>query len=110
MAFEKGQSGNPAGREKGSKNKLTVKISHFIDVLLDCYTDDDIKAMGAKLKDDKALMLGFLAKIAPRQLRVEHEGEIKHTVDNTSEIMKRFYVEEKKEKDVVNSGQKADTN
>ena len=35
MAFVKGQSGNPAGREKGSKNRATTELRDFFKQLLE---------------------------------------------------------------------------
>lgn len=35
MAFEKGQSGNPGGRPKGSGNKVTSKLRETITAFLD---------------------------------------------------------------------------
>ena len=31
MPFEKGQSGNPAGRRQGSRNKVTLAIEEMLD-------------------------------------------------------------------------------
>jgi len=45
MPFKPGQSGNPAGRPKGSRNVLTV----WREALTECVTRDDVRAVFAAL-------------------------------------------------------------
>jgi hypothetical protein len=40
--FQKGQSGNPAGRPKGSKNRLTEEIQEKLSVFFNAKIDSDL--------------------------------------------------------------------
>ena len=76
MPFEKGQSGNPTGREKGSRNKNTEKIEQLIDTILNTETIEEIKVQVKKLiKEDFNQFLVFLAKISPKQLHAQLSAE-----------------------------------
>lgn len=46
MAFVKGQSGNPAGREKGSKNRASTELRDFFRNLLEENRDQIVKDLG----------------------------------------------------------------
>lgn len=51
MSFEKGKSGNPRGRRKGSSNKDTKALRERLGLLLDSSFDqlkDDLKSLTAK--------------------------------------------------------------
>ena len=75
MSFEKGKSGNPSGRKKGSKNKYNQVIQKKIEALLDCFTKKDILAIYKDLKKDKPeTLVHFLAKIAPKTLALDAES------------------------------------
>ena len=47
MAFVKGQSGNPKGREKGSKNRATTELRDFFRDLLEQNREQIVKDLAA---------------------------------------------------------------
>lgn len=60
MPFETGQSGNPLGRPRGSKNKATNQVKTFIETLLTDQTNTEkIKTEFAKL-EGKDLIKAFI--------------------------------------------------
>ena len=76
MTFEPGQSGNPAGRKKGSKNKNTIAALQNVH---DVYTAlGGTEAMVAWAEDNKN---DFYTKVWPKILpkNVTIDGEIDHT-------------------------------
>lgn len=77
MKFKPGQSGNPAGRVKGSRNKLE---EDFLRVVY-----EDWKANGAdvlaKVRDNEpGTYLRVVGQIIPKESKVdvEHSGAIEH--------------------------------
>ena len=76
--FQKGQSGNPAGRKKGSKNIKTQQIREAYQKL----TEDNLDSMSEWLnqiaQDDPAkamqLMLNLSEFIIPKLARTEMTG------------------------------------
>jgi hypothetical protein len=75
--FEQGQSGNTAGRPKGSQNKITRQVKDVINKLLECLTDEDILSLYAELRDKKPeVLLNFIGKIAPKDLNVKTDFKL----------------------------------
>lgn len=83
MPYKKGESGNPNGRRKGSKNKFTNLKEEFLKAF---YDEDGIGgAEGIKklLKSsarNKMAYLQLIAKMLPSNISMEHSGEIDHAV------------------------------
>ena len=80
MKFQKGQSGNPGGRAKGSKNVVTKSLT---DQILGALED-----LGGQkyLKDlPKPLLMGLLRAIAPRTI---HQDNTIRFEDGLAEIEK----------------------
>jgi hypothetical protein len=79
MAFEKGVSGNPAGKPKGATNKTTNKIREAFQKLI----EDNLENMTVWLSDvadeDPKAALDLLNKMAeyttPKLARVENSHE-----------------------------------
>jgi Family of unknown function (DUF5681) len=67
MPFEKGQSGNPAGRRQGSRNKVTLAIEELLDGEADALTRKVIDL--AKAGDMVALRLCLDRIFPPRKDR-----------------------------------------
>jgi len=87
MAFKKGQSGNPKGREKGSKNKTAET---FYADCLHLYEDPDgfngYEGLKAYVKGNprrKEQFVAILAKWAEKQIKqeVDHTGQVDHSVN-----------------------------
>jgi hypothetical protein len=88
--FEQGESGNKAGRPKGSQNKMTRQVKDVINKLLECFTDADIKKLYNKLKDKKPdTLINFLARIAPKDLNVKGEFRKSELSKSINELVKQ---------------------
>jgi hypothetical protein len=78
MPFVKGKSGNPGGRPK---------VNPEVQALLDEYTPEAIRTLGAIMRDTQAqasarctAALGLLRKTLPDQQAVDHSGEITQNI------------------------------
>jgi Family of unknown function (DUF5681) len=60
--FQPGQSGNPAGRQKGARNKITVAVEALIDA---ASTDIATKAIELAKAGDAAMIRALLDRAAP---------------------------------------------
>jgi hypothetical protein len=71
--FKSGESGNNAGRPKGSKNKMTVEIKAVVDKILNYINDDEqLQVILDDIKNNKPeVYLNFVAKLAPKDLNVK---------------------------------------
>lgn len=83
MAFEKGKSGNPDGRKKGSKNKITLDLSEKITQFLDLYGIDEMEADFKTLSPKERLstftgLVEFrMAKMQRIEAKIESKDEVK---------------------------------
>lgn len=71
--FPPGQSGNPAGRPKGSRNKLG---EDFIAALHDDFEANGIAAIQAVRKDKPDAYIKVIASILPKELKVTTENDL----------------------------------
>ena len=62
MAFKKGQSGNPAGKPKGARNKSTILLEALLDGQATALTT---KAIAMAKKGDPAMMRLCLERLIP---------------------------------------------
>lgn len=71
--FVKGQSGNPAGRPKGSRHKLTES---FLKDIVEAWELHGAKALEMLAANDQATFVKVAASLMPKQV----EAEVEHTI------------------------------
>src|SRR5262245_26214928 len=82
--WQPGQSGNPAGRLRGSRNKLSEEV---ICALLRDFREHGQKAIAKVRRTQPAAYLKVLALLVPREHKVEHSNVIKSLSDQELEAM-----------------------
>lgn len=79
MPFQKGQSGNPAGRRKGSVNKVNKDRKEFISHILDLNTEGITVALEQLKETDPLAYINALLKLleydTPKLSRTTFESE-----------------------------------
>lgn len=70
MPFKPGQSGNPAGRPKGSKQKLATD---FVRALADDFAKNGAAAIERTRDDDPAGYLRIIASVLPKEFVIREE-------------------------------------
>ena len=80
--WQPGQSGNPAGRAHGSRNKLTEEV---ICALLRDFRQHGQKAVARVRQTHPAAYLKILALLCPREQKVEHSNPVKELSDEQLE-------------------------
>jgi uncharacterized protein DUF5681 len=82
--WQPGQSGNPAGRERGSRNRLSEEV---ICALLRDFRQHGQKAVARVRQTQPAAYLKILALLVPREHKVEHSNTLKSLSDEQLEAM-----------------------
>jgi hypothetical protein len=82
--WEPGVSGNPAGRTRGSRNKLSEEV---ICALLRDFRLHGQKAVARVRQTQPAAYLKILALLIPREHKVEHSNTLKNLSDEQLEAM-----------------------
>ena len=80
--WERGASGNPAGRLRGSRNKLSEAV---VCALLRDFSKHGEKAIAKVRRDQPGIYLKVLALLIPRQDKLEHTNTIKTMTDQELE-------------------------
>ena len=80
--WQRGISGNPAGRPRGSRNKLTEAV---VCALLRDFSKHGEKAIARVRRDQPGIYLRVLALLIPRQDKLEHTNTIKTMTDEELE-------------------------
>ena len=82
--WQPGQSGNPAGRMRGSRNRLSEEV---ICALLRDFRQHGQEAVARVRRTQPAAYLKILALLVPREHKVEHSNVIKSLSDQELEAM-----------------------
>src|SRR5215510_7954342 len=82
--WQPGQSGNPAGRLRGSRNKLSEEV---ICALLRDFRRHGEKAIAKVRQTQPGVYLKVLALLIPREHKVEHSNPLKNLTDEQLEAM-----------------------
>jgi hypothetical protein len=80
--WQQGQSGNPAGRLRGSRNRLSEEV---ICALLRDFRQHGQKAVARVRQTQPAAYLKILALLIPREHKVEHSNLLKELSDEQLE-------------------------
>lgn len=87
MAFVKGQSGNPAGRQKGSSNKNTALLKDAILMAADAaHPEGMVGYLTQQAASNPAAFMTLLGKVLPTQIA----GDPDNPLNLVSEIKVRF--------------------
>ena len=76
--WQPGLSGNPAGRVRGSRNKLSEAV---ICALLRDFSKHGEKAIAKVRRDKPGVYLKVIALLIPREHKVEHRNPVKELSD-----------------------------
>src|SRR5262245_43010713 len=85
--WQPGRSGNPAGRTRGSRNRLSEEV---ICALLRDFSKHGEKAIARVRRDQPGVYLKCLCLLLPRQDKVEHSNGIKSLSDQELEAMVEY--------------------
>jgi hypothetical protein len=80
--WQPGQSGNPVGRTRGSRNKLSEEV---ICALLRDFREHGQKAIAKVRRTQPAAYLKVLALLVPREHKVEYSNSLKNWTDEELE-------------------------
>jgi Family of unknown function (DUF5681) len=76
--WQRGESGNPSGRPRGSRNKLTEAV---VCALLRDFSKHGEQAIARVRRDQPGVYLKCLCLLLPRQDKLEHANTIKSMTD-----------------------------
>jgi Family of unknown function (DUF5681) len=82
--WQPGQSGNPAGRTRGSRNKLSEAV---ICALLRDFSRHGEKAIAKVRREQPGVWLKVIAMLVPREHKVQHSNPLKDLTDEQLEAM-----------------------
>ncbi len=73
IPYKPGQSGNPAGRQLGSRNKLAQQ---YLDDSYKVWKEEGIDALRKCARNSPARYIAVMAALIPQHFKVEHERTI----------------------------------
>lgn len=86
--YKPGQSGNPAGRPKGARSKLSEQ---FLKDLLEDWNKSGASALEAVRLDKPEVYVKVVAELLPKEVEVKAEHEVTHrAVSSTSQWLERL--------------------
>ena len=95
MAFKKGQSGNPAGKRRGTRSRTTIQLQKALLRLLDEHMDKLSEDFGVMKPKERATLLINLAKhVTPPALNPD-----KLTEEQLQQIVEYMQKQRKDEQD-----------
>ena len=96
MSFEKGISGNPKGKPRGTLNKENAQIRDVIQKCLNWIDrGDNLNTLLSDVaKNNPSVLLNFLARIAPRDLSIKLNEPMNNPVLEQITLMRKA-IEEK---------------
>ena len=89
VPWEKGKSGNPAGRVKGSRSKLQ---ENFLKALSDDFEANGIEAIQTMRQEKPADYVRTIASLMPKQLEIERplQDMTDDELSDSIEALRRF--------------------
>ena len=81
--FQPGQSGNPAGRTKGARNKLD---DLFLQALYKDFKDGGVAAISACRLEKPDVYLNVIAKVLPKQIDVKGDESVANLADGLQAV------------------------
>ena len=75
--FKPGQSGNPAGRPKGSRHKLSES---FLKALAEDFDQHGVGVLAKVRETDPSTYVRVIAQVLPKEatIDIEHSGSVEH--------------------------------
>jgi hypothetical protein len=82
--WQRGVSGNPAGRPRGSRNALSEEV---VCALLRDFRKHGERAVAQVRRDNPGVWLKVIAMLIPREHKIQHSNPIKDLTDKELEAM-----------------------
>jgi hypothetical protein len=84
VPFKPGQSGNPAGRPKGARNRLS---EDFLRVLADDFAENGVEAIEAARVESPSRYMAIIASLMPKQVELQTSPVEQLTDDELEQLI-----------------------